>query len=304
VTRSFFLAIEGAIGVGKTTLARLLQPRFDAELLLETFEENPFLSDFYLDRERYAFQTQIFFLLSRYRQQQSIATSLARGPLIADYTIAKDSLFAHLTLDGDELEMYDRLYDVLVARVLIPDLVIYLRADTDVLMMRITSRDRAYERGMDRAYIEALRQAYDRHFSTYTETPVLTIDTNDLDYVRDASALDFVESQVRTALGLGAYQQPLPRVELVRPSPMRQVQRTDRPQMLRRKAMEQFLAVSAAVGRVGAALSNSREEQSGKQRGGLEAAMRDVIVCLQSLALASGVELREEAVFDDHAGAV
>ncbi|HEY68095.1 MAG TPA: deoxynucleoside kinase, partial [Thermoflexia bacterium] len=216
--RSFFIAIEGAIGVGKTTLARLLQPRFRARLLLEAFEENPFLSDFYADRTRYAFQTQMFFLLSRYRQQQAVPALLARRPLIADYTFGKDSLFAHLNLEGDELEMYERLYEVLAARVPVPDLVIYLRADTDVLMMRIATRDRAYEREMDRAYIESVRQAYERYFADYTRTPLLTIDTDNLNYVRDAGALAFVEGQVRTALGIGAYQRPLPQVELVGPA--------------------------------------------------------------------------------------
>ena len=213
----FFLAIEGAIGIGKTTLARLLQPRFKAGLLLEVFEENPFLSDFYADRARYAFQTQMFFLLSRYRQQQAIPAFLARGPLIADYTFGKDSLFAHLNLEGDELSVYNQLYAVLAERISVPNLVIYLRADTDVLMARIATRDRTYEREMDRAYIESLRRAYERYFSTYTQTPLLPIDTDNLDYVRDASDLAFIEGQVRTALGIGAYQQHLPRMEVATP---------------------------------------------------------------------------------------
>jgi len=208
----FFLTIEGAIGVGKTTLARLLQPRFKARLLLEVFEENPFLSDFYSDRARYAFQTQMFFLLSRYRQQQAISDLLIGGPLIADYTFGKDSLFAHLNLEGDELDIYDQLYAVLAERISVPDLVVYLRADSDVLMARIATRDRAYEREMDRAYIESLRRAYERYFATYTQTPLLTIDTDNLDYVRNVNDLAFVEGQVRTALGIGAYQQPLPRM--------------------------------------------------------------------------------------------
>ncbi len=212
MTRSFFLAIEGAIGVGKTTLARMLQPRFKTGLLLETFDANPFISDFYADRARYAFQTQMVFLLSRYRQQRTVPALLASSPLIADYTFVKDNLFAHLNLGGDELDVYKQLYDVLADRIPVPNLVIYLRADTDVLMARIATRDRAYEREMDRIYIESLRQAYERHFSTYTRTSLLSIDTNDLNYVRDPSALAFVEGQVRTALGIGAYQQPLPQM--------------------------------------------------------------------------------------------
>ncbi len=210
MTRSFLLAIEGPIGVGKTTLARLLQSRFKAGLLLEAFEENPFLSDFYADRTRYAFQTQMFFLLSRYRQQQAIPEILARGPLVADYTFSKDSLFAHLNLEGDELDVYDQLYEVLADRVLVPDLVIYLRAELDELMMRIATRDRSYEREMDRVYIESVRQAYERFFANYTQTPLLVLDTDELNYVRDPIVLAFVEGRVRTAIGIGAYQQSLP----------------------------------------------------------------------------------------------
>jgi len=207
--KPFFIAIEGPIGVGKTTLARLLQPRFEASLLLEAFEENPFLSDFYGDRARYAFQTQMFFLLSRYRQQQSIKALHTRAPLIADYTFGKDNLFAHLNLAGDELDIYTQLYEVLTDRIVTPDLIIYLRADIDTLMVRIATRDRAYEREMDRDYIERVRLAYQKHFAHYTRTSLLAIDTNDLDYVRDAGALAYVEGQVRTALGLGIVQSGL-----------------------------------------------------------------------------------------------
>ncbi|MBN1372242.1 MAG: deoxynucleoside kinase, partial [Anaerolineaceae bacterium] len=129
-----YLAIEGVIGVGKTTLARSLQGAFQAELVLEVFEENPFLSDFYGDRQRYAFQTQIFFLLSRYHQQRrSVPDTLQRKqPLIADYTFAKDALFASINLQGDELEMYRRVHDALAEKIPDPELTLYLRADTDV----------------------------------------------------------------------------------------------------------------------------------------------------------------------------
>jgi len=291
--RSFFIAIEGAIGVGKTTLARLLQPRFRARLLLEAFEENPFLSDFYADRTRYAFQTQMFFLLSRYRQQQAVPALLARRPLIADYTFGKDSLFAHLNLEGDELEMYERLYEVLAARVPVPDLVIYLRADTDVLMMRIATRDRAYEREMDRAYIESVRQAYERYFADYTRTPLLTIDTDNLNYVRDAGALAFVEGQVRTALGIGAYQRPLPQVELVGPArtsvaPARTTSVTSG-----WDAVAEFLAASEAMGRVGAALADGATGRSRGREAELRTALQDAIARLQRLAHAAGVNLQE-----------
>ena len=158
-----YIAIEGVIGVGKTTLARLLQSAFDAEILLEVFEENPFLSDFYGDRARYAFQTQIFFLLSRYHQQRRGVTEVvaAGKNLLSDYTFAKDALFARINLQGDELEMYRRVHEALAEKIPLPDLLVYLRADTDVLMQRIALRDRTYERNMERGYIDELNHAYD-----------------------------------------------------------------------------------------------------------------------------------------------
>lgn len=200
-----YIAIEGVIGVGKTTLARLLQPRFDAELLLEVFEENPFLSDFYSDRERYAFQTQIFFLLSRYHQQhRTVPELLARGrPLLSDYTFAKDSLFARINLKNDELSVYCQVHEALAEKITLPDLLVYLRASTDTLMQRIALRDRAYERNMERAYIETLNQTYEEFFSRpYDDTPVLTIDTDPLDFVRHPEHLDLIESRIRAALDL------------------------------------------------------------------------------------------------------
>ena len=153
-----YVAIEGVIGVGKTTLARLLQPHFDAELLLEVFEENPFLSNFYSDRARYAFQTQIFFLLSRYRQQLNTVPELLsnRKNLLSDYTFAKDALFAGINLEGDELDMYNKVHEALGEKIPNPDLIVYLQASTDVLMQRIAFRDRPYERDIERVYIEKL----------------------------------------------------------------------------------------------------------------------------------------------------
>ena len=287
--RSFFLAIEGAIGVGKTTLARLLHPRFNAGLLLEAFEENPFLADFYADRARYAFQTQMFFLLSRYRQQQVVPTVLARGSLIADYAFAKDSLFAHLNLEGDEWAVYERLYDVLAERIPAPDLVVYLRASIDVLMARIATRDRAYERDMDRSYIERLRQAYERYFSTYTETPVLTIDTDDLDYVQDPSALAFVESQVRAALGIGAYQQPLPQMEPVGLSQTREAPARTPSAVSEWDVVGEFLAANEAVGRVGAALAGG-VRRAGDPGAELQTALQDAMGRLRRLARVVGVD--------------
>lgn len=208
-----YIAIEGVIGVGKTTLARLLQPTFDAELLLEVFEENPFLSSFYADRARYAFQTQIFFLLSRYHQQRrAVPQILAAGKnLISDYTFAKDALFARINLSGDELEMYYRVHEALAEKIERPDLIVYLRADTDVLMQRIALRDRPYERNMEREYIDLLNRAYEEFFAQpYDDTPVLTIDTNNLNFVLYPEHLRQIEQRIRQALNLLPYQPSLP----------------------------------------------------------------------------------------------
>lgn len=210
-----YIAIEGVIGVGKTTLARLLQPIFEANLLLEVFEENPFLSSFYADRQRYAFQTQIFFLLSRYRQQhQAVPQLLTSGkPLIADYTFEKDALFALINLQGDELEMYHRVHEALAEKIPLPQLVVYLRADVEVLMQRIALRDRPYERNMQRGYIEQLCAAYDQHFLTNrraNSSPVLVVDTNQLDIVRHHQDLNSVVERIRQALRLSPFQAELP----------------------------------------------------------------------------------------------
>src|SRR5512141_1610850 len=189
---SMYIAIEGVIGVGKTTLARLLQNSFDAQILLEVFEENPFLSDFYGDRERYAFQTQIFFLLSRYHQQRrTVPDLLAAGKtLISDYTFAKDALFARINLAGDELDMYYKVHEALGEKIPKPDLIVYLRASTPVLMQRIALRDRSYERNMDAGYIDLLNRAYEDFFARpYDAVPVLAIDTNSLNIIENPAHL-------------------------------------------------------------------------------------------------------------------
>jgi len=211
-----YIAIEGVIGVGKTSLVRLLQPTFQAEILLEVFEENPFLSHFYADRARFAFQTQIFFLLSRYHQQRrAVPEALVRAPLIADYTFAKDALFAGINLAGDELELYDSLHNALAEKIPMPDLIVYLRASTDTLMQRIARRDRTYERQMERAYIHQLNTAYDDFFARRQPPRVLTIETGDLDFVGRAEDLRLIEARIRLALEQGAYQAPLPLVDSI-----------------------------------------------------------------------------------------
>ena len=221
-----YIAIEGAIGVGKTTLARFLGEGLSAELLLEVFEENPFLSDFYADRARYAFQTQIFFLLSRYRQQHSvIANTISRCPLVSDYLFAKDWLFAHLNLVGDELAMYERVHAILGEQIPAPALVVYLKASTDTLMERIAFRDRSYERQMSRAYLDDLRLAYDHYFTDYADAPVLLLDTDGLDIVRNPVTRADVVAKVKNALRLDSYQLSLPTMDELEQEPLVDFQR-------------------------------------------------------------------------------
>lgn len=210
---SWYVAIEGPIGVGKTTLARMLRDHLDTGLLLEVFEENPFLSKFYESRARYAFQTQMFFLLSRYHQQRRNVPDLlaTQKALLSDYTFEKDALFAQINLEGDELEMYYRLHEALAEKIPAPELIVYLRASTDMLMHRITLRDRPYERSMEREYIDQVNRAYDSHFlQAEDQRAVLVIDSNELDFVKNEDDLKWIENRIRQMLHLPPFQPELP----------------------------------------------------------------------------------------------
>jgi deoxyguanosine kinase len=209
-----YIAIEGVIGVGKTTLARLLQPAFKSGLLLEVFEENPFLGDFYSDRARYAFQTQIFFLLSRYRQQNNNVPRMLKENenLISDYTFEKDTIFANINLQGDELQMYHRVHEALAEKVSFPNLLVYLRASMDTIMQRIALRDRPYERQIERSYLQQLSDAYEDFLSHPSKLPypTLIIDTDTVDYIRSSDDLKTIENRIRQALQIGPFQPSLP----------------------------------------------------------------------------------------------
>lgn len=208
-----YIAIEGVIGVGKTTLARLLHESFQSNLLMEVFEENPFLSQFYADRQRYAFQTQMFFLLSRYHQQRRSVPELTSGGknLCSDYTFEKDALFARINIAGDELVMYNRIHEALAEKITNPDLIVYLRAETPILMQRIAQRDRSYERNMQYAYIDELNRAYDDFFLKGSRSaPVLTIEAGLMDFVRYEKDLRWIEKRIQEALLDAPYQPELP----------------------------------------------------------------------------------------------
>ncbi len=187
-----YVVVEGPIGVGKSTLTRLLTERFAGRGVFEVVEENPFLASFYADRTKYAFQTQLFFLLSRFRQQQELfQEDLFNQVLVSDYLFAKDRIFATATLDPNELSLYEGVYEHLGPRVRRPDLVVYLRARLDVLLGRIRKRGREFERRFDPEYLEALCHTYNDFFFHYEETPLLVVDTSDIDFV--AREEDFAE---------------------------------------------------------------------------------------------------------------
>ena len=185
-----FITIEGNIGAGKTTLAHLLSRHYNARLILEAFADNPFLPKFYEDRETYAFQNQLFFLVSRYQQQRElIQQDLFSQNMVVDYLFAKDKIFATLTLNSEELSLYQQIYQLLDTRIPKPDLVVYLQARPEVLYKRIKKRDKKYERGVTLEYLEEVAQAYNRYFFQYDETPLLVVNTSEIDFVSSGKDL-------------------------------------------------------------------------------------------------------------------
>ncbi|HET9887560.1 MAG TPA: deoxynucleoside kinase [bacterium] len=181
---SRYIAVEGVIGVGKTTLAKRIGKSLAASVVLEVVEENPFLPRFYEDPESFSFQTQMFFLLSRYKQQLELSQrDLFEESIVADYIFAKDQIFATLNLGEAELALYRSIVPLLESRLNRPDLVIYLQATTDVLLDRIKRRGRSFERDISREYLEMLTDAYNHFFFHYTDTPLLIVNTNEMDLV-------------------------------------------------------------------------------------------------------------------------
>ena len=194
----YYIAIEGPIGVGKTSLAQLLSKELGARLVLEDFEDNPFLPDFYNDPERFGIQTQLFFLLQRYRQQQDLRqVDMFQKLLITDYMFVKDRLFASLNLGDKEMQLYDTVASLLERNIIRPDIVIYLQADTDVLMKNIEKRGRNMEKNVTWEYIDALNQVYTEYFFRYQDTPLVIINTNNIDFVENENDLKEVIDYIR-----------------------------------------------------------------------------------------------------------
>ncbi|MHB8844426.1 MAG: deoxynucleoside kinase [Nitrospirota bacterium] len=192
-----YIVIDGPIGVGKTSLATLLAPELNARLIFERAEENPFLSDFYRDPARFRFQTQIFFLMSRFAQQEEFSQhDLFNQVTISDYLFAKDRIFAYLNLNDHELSLYEQIYKMIVPKIVRPDLVIFLQADTETILRRIKQRARPFEKDVNRDYIEAVNDAYNHYFFRYNETPLLVINTSDIDFVHNPEDLDDLIRQI------------------------------------------------------------------------------------------------------------
>ena len=193
-----YIAIEGPVGAGKTTLAQALVERFEGRLVAEPADENPFLASFYEDRRKYAFQTQLFFLLSRFQQQQQLfQQDLFSQVTISDYLFAKDRIFAALTLDPNELALYEQVYALIGGRTVRPDLVVYLQARHDVLLARIRRRGRAIERNLDPAYLEQVSKAYNDFFFHFEDAPLLVVNTSDVDLVGTTREMDALVSLIR-----------------------------------------------------------------------------------------------------------
>ena len=192
-----YIVTDGPLGVGKTSLTTLLAEELGARLVLEQAEENPFLTDFYRDPARYRFQTQMFFLLSRFSQQQEMAQpDLFTRITISDYLFDKDRIFAYLNLDDNELALYEQFYKILEPKIVRPDLVIFLQADTDTLLRRIKQRGRSYEKEISLDYIAAVNEAYNQFFFRYSDTPLLVINTSDIDFVHRREDLDDLLKQI------------------------------------------------------------------------------------------------------------
>ncbi len=205
-----YIAIEGVIGAGKTSLARKIKERLNAELILEQFEVNPFLEKFYGDRKRYAFQTQMFFLINRFKQQQELnQENLFTEYFVCDYLFEKDKIFAYLNLSGEELKLYETLFPLLSRNLRKPDLVVYLQSSVERLMYNIKRRNRKIERNLTISYIEELSEAYNHFFFRHTETPLLIVNSSEIDFVNSDDDFEELFKQIfREDRGFTEYFKP------------------------------------------------------------------------------------------------
>jgi len=198
MSQNRLIVIEGPIGVGKTSLAHLLAHELKADLVLEKVEENPFLPHFYHDPGKWAFQTQLFFLLSRFRQlEELVQQSLFSETTLTDYFFPKDRIFAYMNLREEELVLYEQVYQLLNPTVPKPDLVVFLQAHTDALLDRITGRGRPYEKEIRPEYLRNLNEAYNRFFFHYDESPLLVVQTSDIDFVHNQADLADLIDQIK-----------------------------------------------------------------------------------------------------------
>jgi deoxyadenosine/deoxycytidine kinase len=192
-----YIAVEGVIGAGKTSLAKRIGERLNAKLIFEQFDNNPFLEKFYVDRKRFAFQTQMFFLINRFKQQQELhQEDLFSEHLVCDYIFEKDRIFAYLNLSKDELNLYESIYPLLARTLRKPDLVIFLQSSTDRLIYNIKKRNRKFERAITRSYLEELSEAYTHFFFRYNSTPLLIVNSTEIDFVNSDSDFEELFKQI------------------------------------------------------------------------------------------------------------
>jgi deoxyguanosine kinase len=204
-----YVAVEGVIGAGKTTFAKMLAERIDAELIAEEVFENPFLVDFYKSRKRYALSTQLYFLISRFQQQQQLMVrDLFAQRIVADYLFAKDAIFAQVNLSERELALYEKIAPALARDVPRPDLVIYLQAQTPTLLQRIHKRNFSFEKSIDFDYVDVLNKAYDYYFFHYTDAPLLVVKTDEIDFVNNPEHFDDLIEQISKPLAGKKYYVP------------------------------------------------------------------------------------------------
>jgi deoxyadenosine/deoxycytidine kinase len=209
-----YIAVEGVIGVGKTSLAKLLAERLDARLILEEPEGNPFLDDFYKDPRRYAFQTQMFFLVSRYQElKERTQPDLFHEGIVSDYLFQKDRIFANINLSDRELHLYDQVAPLLERELVPPDLVVYLQGSPEVLLERIRQRGRGYERLMEPKYIGTLVEAYNYFFFHFREAPLLVVNTNEMNFVHRRQDLEDLIARIETHQEGMAYVSPSSKAE-------------------------------------------------------------------------------------------